>query len=265
MMPPSKLVALKEQRARVVQAQTLGYDGVAGFLREGTVFCNAVDVHEASTAELTLALVLASLRGLPDLLSAQASGDWAHAQYPGLAGRRILLIGVGGVGAEIEKRLTPFDVLLTRMARTAREDDRGSVLGMESLSVALGETDVVILAVPLGPETKHLVSTDFIGAMKAGALLVNVSRGAVVDTDALVVALNRGAISAALDVTDPEPLPPDHPLWATPNTIVTPHVGGHTGAMGGRIERLIKHQIDRLLSGEELLNIVLDSRIGNQL
>jgi len=257
MMPPSKLAALHRQPARVVQAQTLGYDGVVDFLPEGTIFCNAVNVHEASTAELTLTLMLASLRGLPQLLNAQASATWAHAQYPGLAGRTVLLIGVGGVGGEIERRLAPFDVSLRRMGRTAREDERGPVLGMESLTDELPKADIVIVAVPLGPETRKLVSTGFISAMKPGALLLNVSRGAVVDTDALVTALTRGAISAALDVTEPEPLPPDHPLWRTPNTILTPHVGGHTGAMSGRVDRLLMGQIRRLLNGEEPMNAVL--------
>lgn len=257
MMSPSKLIALNQQHARIVQAQTLGYDGVAEFLPQGTVFCNAVDVHEASTAELTLALVLASLRGLPEFFGAQSSGHWAHARQPGLSGRSVLLIGVGGVGAEIEKRLAPFDVLLTRVARTAREDERGLVLSMKSLQEELGRADVVIVAVPLSKETTHLVSSDFVGKMKPGALLVNVSRGAVVDTDAIVGALREGKISAALDVTDPEPLPPEHPLWTCPNIILTPHVGGHTGAMDARIDRLIETQIRNLLNGAEPKNVVL--------
>ena len=255
MIPAAELARLEGVRVRVVQAQTLGYDGVADALPGGVTYCNAVEVHEASTAELTLGLVLAAQRGLPELFEAQREGRWAHAQFPGLAGRRVLLIGVGGVGREIELRLAPFEVDLVRVARTARE----GVHGLDELPALLPEADIVVLAVPLTDDTRGLVSTEFLAAMKRDALLVNVSRGPVVDTAALVTALGEERVRAALDVVDPEPLPADHPLWSAPGAIITPHVGGHTGAMAGRVDRLIHEQVRRLLAGEPPANVVIST------
>lgn len=257
MIAPTALGALAGQPVSLVQSQTLGFDGVRENLPAGLTYCNAVDVHEASTAELTLTLVLASLRGLPELAIAQRDGHWAHAQYPGLAGRNVLLIGVGGVGRQIQQRLEPFDVELVRMARTAREDESGVVHGFDALPELLPAADVVILAVPLTDDTRHLVSTGFLEQLKPGSLLVNISRGPVVDTDALADRVARGLVRAAIDVTDPEPLPAGHPLWSLPGVIITPHVGGHTGAMAGRVDRLILEQIRRLQAGERPQNVVL--------
>ncbi|MEP6478396.1 MAG: 2-hydroxyacid dehydrogenase [Rhodoglobus sp.] len=256
MIPAADLARLAAVRVGVVQSQTLGYDGVRDALPPGTVYCNAVDVHEASTGELTLALVLASLRGIPAAAVDQRDGRWAHAQHPGLAGKTVLLVGVGGVGREIEGRLAPFDVTLLRVARTARTDERGVVHGFDRLPELLGEADVVILAVPLTDDTRHLVDAPFLEATKPGALIVNVSRGPVVDTQALVAALEAGRVTAALDVTDPEPLPADHPLWRAPGVLITPHLGGHTDAMSGRVDRLVREQIRRLLAGEPPKNLI---------
>lgn len=259
MIPAAKLRELEGIDVGVAQSQTLGYDGVRESLPAGITYCNAVEVHEASTAELTLALILASQRGIPQAVEAQAEGRWDHQQWPGLASSRVLLIGVGGVGIEIEARLRPFDVELDRLARTARSDERGDIHGWESLPELLPTADIVILAVPLNDDTRHLVSTEFLSGMKRGALLVNVSRGPIVDTAALTEFAASGAVRAAIDVTDPEPLPADHPLWTTPGVLITPHVGGHTGAMAGRVDRLVRNQIHRLLAGEPPANVVLNT------
>ena len=257
MIPPAELRGLEAVSVRVVQSQTLGFDGVSESLPAGIVYCNAVEVHEASTGELALALILASQRGIGEAVAAQPRGEWAHAQHPGLTDKTVLLIGVGGVGREIEKRVAPFDARLVRVARSSRTDDRGEVHGMDSLRALLPEADIVVLAVPLAGDTRHLVDAAFLGLLRPGALVVNVARGAVVDTAALVDWLAAGRGRAALDVTDPEPLPADHPLWALPGAIITPHLGGHTDAMAGRVDRVVLEQIRRLREGEPPLNPVL--------
>ncbi len=259
MIKPAALRALADQPVRIVQSQSLGFDGVPDNLPPGIVYCNAVDVHEDSTAELALALILASVRNIPELVIAQSRNRWAHDQAPGLAGRTVLLIGVGGVGRQIERRLAPFDVALTRMARTARTDDGGTIHGLTELDELLPAADIVVVAVPLTDETRHLVSGDFLDRMKPGALLVNISRGLVVDTDALVDRVGSRGLKAALDVTDPEPLPADHPLWSLPGVLITPHVGGHTGAMQGRMDRVLRDQIARLTQGLPPKNVVISA------
>jgi phosphoglycerate dehydrogenase-like enzyme len=255
MIPAAELKELAGVAVAVVQSQTLGFDAVAENLPAGLTYCNAVDVHEASTAELALALILASLRGIPTAVESARDGLWAHTRWPGLAGREILLIGVGGVGREIEARLNPFDVTLVKVAHTARE----GVHGLDELPELLPTADVVILAVPLNDSTRRLVDGAFVERMKRGALVVNVSRGAVVDTEALTASVAVGHVHAALDVTDPEPLPSEHALWRLPGVIITPHVGGHTGAMAGRVDTLVREQIRRAQLGLAPMNVVLHS------
>lgn len=252
MIPPAQLRRLEGLTIRVVQSQTLGYDGVGEHLPAGMVYCNAVGVHEGSTAELVIALVLATLRGIPKAVRDAQRGIWDHRRHGGLAGRRILVLGAGGVGQEIARRLAPFDVTLDMVARTARD----GVHGVERLPELLPLADVVVIAIPLSDSTRKLVDTNFLAAMKTGALLVNVSRGAVVDTDALVKVLGEERIHAALDVTEPEPLPADHPLWSMPGVIITPHLGGDTDEMDRRIDAIIEEQVRRLDQGEPPLNVV---------
>jgi phosphoglycerate dehydrogenase-like enzyme len=253
-----RLPAVAAVRPRLVQSQMLGYDGVAERLPAGTVFANAVGVHESSTAELALALILASLRGLPAFARQAASGVWPVA-FTGtsLADRRVLVLGTGGVGRAVAERLRPFEVELVRVARTARTDEDGRVHGVDELPELLPEADVVVLAIPLGPSTRGLVDHDFLNRMRDGALLVNVSRGPVVDTEALASAVRFGGMRAALDVTDPEPLPAGHPLLASRHVLISPHVGGNSTAMRPRIARLVRTQAERLRDGLEPLHVVL--------
>jgi phosphoglycerate dehydrogenase-like enzyme len=234
----------------------VGYDGIADALPEGVTFCNAGGVHEAATGELTLALILASLRGIPEAARAQTTGTWNHQQHPGLADKRVLILGTGGVGTEIMRRLLPFEVDITRVARTARTDSFGAIEAIADLDRLLPLADVVILAVLLSIETRGMVDARFLGLLKDDALLVNVARGPVVNTPDLVAALATGRIMAALDVTDPEPLPADHPLWSSPRTLITPHLGGDTGAFRPRIEKLLRQQIALVRAGEPPLNII---------
>ncbi len=259
MSDPRLLTRLEGVRTRLVQSQSIGYDGVAQALPAGMSFANAASVHETSTAELALALVLAAQRGIPDFVRAAATGRWASRRYESLADRRVLIVGYGNVGAAIEARLAPFEVEVLRVASRARRDDRGVIHGTDALPGLLPTVDIVIVVVPLREETRHLVGAGFLASMPDGALLVNVARGPVVDTDALLAEVASGRLRAALDVTDPEPLPADHPLWSLPNALISPHVGGNSSAMGPRFLRLLRRQIDALRDGREPENIVLRS------
>ncbi|XIE80326.1 2-hydroxyacid dehydrogenase [Streptomyces sp. SBR177] len=246
---------------RVVQTLSAGVDHVTpglGLLRPGVRLCNARGVHEASTAELTLALILASLRGIPGFVRGQDAEEWRSGFYPALADKSVLIVGYGSIGAAIEDRLAPFECArITRVARSARTTARGPVLPLTELAAELPRADVVVLSTPLTPETRQLAGADFLARMKDGALLVNVARGPVVDTAALLKEVESGRIRAALDVTDPEPLPAGHPLWHAPGVLVSPHVGGSTSAFMPRAKRLIAAQVSRFAAGEELVNTVL--------
>ncbi len=246
---------------RAVQTLSAGIDHVEpglGDLPAGVQLCNARGVHEASTAELTLALVLASLRGIPGFVHGQDKEEWRAGFYPALADKSVLIVGYGSIGAAIEDRLTPFECArVARVARSARTTERGPVLPLADLPGLLPSADVVILSTPLTEATQGLVNADFLSRMKDGALLVNVSRGPVVDTKALLAELESGRLRAALDVTDPEPLPAGHPLWHAPGLLISPHVGGSTSAFMPRAKRLMAGQLTRFAAGEPLHNIVL--------
>ncbi|WP_411100812.1 2-hydroxyacid dehydrogenase [Streptomyces sp. x-45] len=253
---------LPEMRSvQVVQTLSAGIDHVEPGLKHlpaGVRLCNARGVHEASTAELTLALVLASLRGIPDFVRAQDRGEWLGGFRPALADRTVLIVGYGSIGAAIEDRLVPFEVApVVRVARSARTTERGPVHPFTELPALLPQADVVILSTPLTEATRGLVDAEFLARMKDGALLVNVARGPVVDTKALLAELESGRLTAALDVTDPEPLPPGHPLWHAPGIVVSPHAGGPTSAFLPRAKRLLVSQLHRFVNQEPLRNVIL--------
>ncbi|WP_431960710.1 2-hydroxyacid dehydrogenase [Actinacidiphila sp. bgisy160] len=244
----------------VVQTLSAGVDHVAPHLREfppGVRLCNARGVHEASTAELAVALTLAALRGIPRFVRGQDAEEWHSGFYPALADKHVLIVGYGSIGAAIEDRLTPFECRVSRVARLARRSPHGPVHALGDLPRLLPEADVVVLSTPLTPATRHLADARFLAGMKDGALLVNVARGPVVDTRALLAELEAGRLQAALDVTDPEPLPPGHPLWHAPGVLVSPHVGGSTSAFLPRAKRLLREQLRRFAAGHDLANVVV--------
>lgn len=254
---PVLLRSLSVVRVRAVQSQSIGFDGVAAVLPPGVTFCNAAGVHEASTAELAVGLIIADRRELAEMVRAQARRGWDHRRTAALTDSRVLVIGQGGVGRAIVARLAPFEVTVVRVASTGRHDADGPVHGVADLPGLLPDVDVVVLAVPLTATTTGLVDTVFLASMKPGALLVNVARGPVVDTVGLVTAVRAGHVRAALDVTDPEPLPHDHPLWTLPGVIITPHLGGNTDAMAPRVAALVRRQLEALRDGRPLRNVVL--------
>lgn len=252
-----RLGALDGLEVGLVQSQSIGYDDIPDALPAGHVFANAATVHETSTAELAVGLAIAAQRGIPDFVRAAAEGRWAPARHDSLADRRVLLLGYGGVGRAIEERLAPFEVELTRVASRARDDERGRIHGIDELPALLPEAEVVIVGVPLNDATTGLVNAAFLAALPDRALVVNVARGPVADTDAIVAEATSGRLRFALDVTDPEPLPDGHPLFALSNVLISPHVGGATSAMMPRMARLLRDQIERMSRGDEPRNVVL--------
>ncbi len=248
---------LEGMEFRLIQGQAIGFDGVADRLPAGSVFANAGGVHEPATAELTLALILAAQRELPRIVHQQDAGVWDSIFTAGLADRRVLLLGFGGVGRAIAARLLPFEVELTAVASRARVQDGVRVAALADLPGLLADTEILINALPGGPETHHLIDDAALAALPDGALVVNVGRGPTVDTDALVSHVRQGRLRVASDVFDPEPLPADHPLWSLPGVLVSPHMGGRTSAMAPRVARLVAEQARRMLAGEEPLNVVV--------
>jgi phosphoglycerate dehydrogenase-like enzyme len=251
------LANLEGLHVRLVQGLTAGYDGVADVLPRHMVFANAASVHETSTSEMTLALILASQRGIPDYVRAAEKGHWAPAWHESLADRTVLLIGYGGVGMAIEAKLRAFEANVIRVARTRRTDEVGEIHAFTELPALVGDVDIVVVVVPLTKETTHLIDDALLSKMRDGSLLVNVARGPVADTDALLAHARTGRIRLALDVTDPEPLPEGHPLFALENVLISPHVGGATSAALPRMARLLQTQITRMRNGDEPLNVVL--------
>jgi phosphoglycerate dehydrogenase-like enzyme len=244
-------------RLRVVQSLSAGVDNVWAFLPDGVTLHNAAGVHDASTAELAVGLALASLRRIDDFARAQEHGAWLDATFDSLADKHVLIVGHGRIGAAIERRLAPFEVEITRVARSRRVLDDGTVVhAIDALPDLLPDADVVVLIVPQTPATTGMVDAAFLDRMKAGALLVNVGRGKLVVTDDLVAAVREGRVRAALDVTDPEPLPSDHPLWRLPGVLISPHVGGNTTAFLPRAHRLVASQLRRWRLGEPLDNLM---------
>lgn len=246
-------------RVRVVQTLSAGVDHIAphlGVLPSGVRLCNARGVHEASTAELTVGLILASLRGIPRFVHGQDNEKWYTGFYPALADRQVLIVGYGAIGAAVEDRLAGFECEVVRVARSARTSPRGPVHALAELPGLLPGADVVVLLTPLTEQTRGLADGPFLAAMKDGALLVNVARGPVVDTKALLAETESGRLTAALDVTDPEPLPAGHPLWHAPGVLISPHVGGSTSAFMPRARKLVREQLTRFAAGEDLANVV---------
>jgi phosphoglycerate dehydrogenase-like enzyme len=253
MGPAAELAVLTEfPQLQVVQLLTAGYDHARPLIPAGVLLCNAAGVHDASTAELALGLIIASQRGIDDFARAMPDAHWLHAARPSLADRRVLIIGAGGLGTAIRERLKPFEVELRTVARTERD----GVWSTTALPELLPWAEIVILAVPLSDETNGMVDAAFLAQMADGALLVNMSRGPVVDTDALTDQVATGRLRAALDVTDPEPLPNAHPLWRLPGVLISPHVGGNSSAFVPRAQRLVTEQLSRWASGAPLRNVV---------
>ncbi len=243
----------------VVQTLNSGVDWLPP-LPAGVRLCNASGVHDAPVAEWVVAVVLADAKRLPHFVDAQRAGRWDHtanlAFADGIPARdlaesRALIIGHGSIGRAVADRLRAFGVEVVGVARRQRADTHS----LAEIPALLPHADVVVLLAPATPATHHLVDAAFLAAMKPGALLVNAARGSLVDHDALLDTLRGGRIRAALDATDPEPLPDDHPLWSAPGVLVTPHVAGSSAHWQRRAYTLVGDQIRRWATGAALLNV----------
>jgi phosphoglycerate dehydrogenase-like enzyme len=241
---------------RLVQTLSAGVDRIVDRLPAGITLCDASGVHDVGVAEWIVMAILASYRRLPQLIEAQRATMWRHDGSRGdeLHGSSVIILGHGSIGRAVEQRLAPFGVDVVGVARSERD----GVHGLADLPTLLPSADVLVILLPLTVETRGLVGADVLSRLKPGALLVNASRGAVVDTPALIAALSDGRIRAALDVTDPEPLPEGHPLWSMPGVLITPHVAGDVSREEDRAWALVADQAGRLARGEPLRNVVVD-------
>jgi phosphoglycerate dehydrogenase-like enzyme len=258
---------------RAVQSMLAGVDWVRKLVPESIILCDGQGLHNIPTSEWTLTAILSSLKFFSFYRDLQHYGDWQRlkevdAQYrelhrgeqlptgrvlqEELYGKRVLIVGYGSIGKSIEERLRPFEVEIVRVARSARD----GVESIDRLPELLPQADIVVLIVPLTEETTGMIGAKELALMKQGALLVNAARGPVVQTDALLDALQSGRIRAAIDVTDPEPLPKGHPLWSAPNLLITPHVAGSSPRFVERAVTFAAAQVERYIKGEPLLNIV---------
>jgi phosphoglycerate dehydrogenase-like enzyme len=252
-----------------------GTEWLTALVGPAVTVCNAQGAHSISTAEWTIAAILSTLKYMPLYRDLQNEAKWSERsqaskayaeihrddrrQFPPilqeeLHGKKVLIVGYGDIGKTIEKYLLAFEVEITRVARSARSSPE--VHSVSQLDELLPHAEIVVLILPLTSESHGLIGSKQIALMPQGALLVNAARGPIVQTDALVEALNQGRIRAAVDVTDPEPLPPEHPLWKCPNLLITPHVAGSTPQFSPRAIRIAAEQVQRLVDGQPLMNVV---------
>lgn len=241
-------------RLKVVQLLSAGAEVWIPVVGDHVTLCDGKGAHTGSTAEWAVGAMLASLRRFPALIRAQADRRWAPESGETLAGKRVLIVGAGDIGNAIASRVAAFDAEPVLVARRARE----GVHDVSALETLLPQADVVVIMTPLTEATTGMVDAKFLSRMTDGALLVNASRGRVVDTEALVAEAATGRLNAALDVTDPEPLPTDHPLWSMPNVLITPHVGGNIKGALVNMYRVAGDQLRRFAAGEPLHNVVSD-------
>lgn len=260
---------------RLVLALMAGTEWIPATVGPHVTICNAHGAHNISTAEWTVSAILAMLKYFPLYLDIQRSGVWkrrfeatAHYErisgdkrplYPPvmleeLTGKKVLLVGYGAIGKQIEQMLAPFQVELVRVARNPRTEPK--VHAVSELDSLLPQAEVVVLILPLTAESHGLIGTLQFALMRQGALLVNAARGPIVNTDALVEALRSGRIRAALDVTDPEPLPDGHPLWNCPNLLLTPHVAASSPQFAPRSLATAAGELGRYINGERMHNVV---------
>lgn len=239
---------------RLLQVLTAGVDWIAGTAPERVTLCSARGAHSVPVSEWVMAAVLAGLKDLGRFRDDQRAGRWAGEPVGELADAGVLILGHGAAGREVEKRLAPFAPRIWRVARRERE----GVVTTAALPDILPLADIVIVLLALTPQTERIVDAQFISRMRPQALLVNASRGRLVDTSALLEALDARRIRAVLDVTDPEPLPTDHPLWRAPNVLITPHIAAATPGSRERVYDLVRLQLEHFARNEPLLNVVAE-------
>ena len=252
--PVYELLAGSPGRLRVIQVLSAGVDWLLGRVPEHVMVCNARGMYDRPLAEWVIGAIISIQRGHVRSRDQQAKAEWDFFEPDELEGRRVVILGMGSIGTAIAARLRPFDVEIVGVARTARDAD--GVRGLDELDELLPSADIVVAMLPLTSETRGLLDARRLALLPDGALLVNAGRGATLVTDALVAELATGRLRAALDVVDPEPLPKDHPLWALPNVLVTPHMAGDSPSTTRRCFELAGDQVRRFAAGEPLRNEV---------
>lgn len=243
--------------AKLLQIGSIGFDALNPDIPDGLQVANATTVHETATSETVVTALLAAIRDIPQLVHDMDAHKWNNFYGTGLADKKVLLIGVGGVGQAIRRRLEPFEVELTFVASRERDEDYGHVYALNQVAELLPEQDVVLVVIPANKQTNSFIDAEFLAKMKDGAVLLNAGRGSLADMDALVAEGNR--LKIVLDVATPEPLPAEHPIWDAA-TLITAHNGGNTDAMHPRMKALIERQIKHALAGEPFENIVLGQK-----
>lgn len=239
-------------RLRVIQTLSAGVDRLLGLVPTGVTLCDAGGARDVPVAEWVLAAILAATKDLGELRDHQHEHRWERRRSSELAGSTVMILGYGEIGAAVEARLAPFDVDIIRVARRARP----GVHSTDRLTSLLGQADVLVVLLPLTPATNGLLDVDLLARLRPGALLVNAARGPIIETAALLELLQAERIRAVLDVTDPEPLDADNPLWDAPGLLLTPHLAGDTLAAERRAFALVGEQVRRCIRGEPLANVV---------
>jgi phosphoglycerate dehydrogenase-like enzyme len=247
-----ELLAGPPGRLQVIQTLSAGVDWLVGRVPPHVTVCNARGIYDAPLAEWVIGAILAMQRGHIRARDAQARADWSFFEPDELIGRRVLVIGMGSIGTAIADRLRPFGVDVVGVGRAARD----GVYALSDLDALLPTADIAIAMLPLTGETHGLLDGRRLALLPDGALLVNAGRGPTIDTAALTAELVSGRLRAALDVVDPEPLPPDHPLWALPNVLITPHMAGDSPSTTIRCFELAGDQLRRFASGAPLISEV---------
>jgi phosphoglycerate dehydrogenase-like enzyme len=251
--PGQLLAAMGElPKLRLVQTLSAGTELWEGKLPDGVLLSNARGANGGATAELAMAGLLALYRQLPQFGADQAAHRWNQHQTETLDGKRLLVLGAGDLGKSLKAMAEPFGAVVTLVGRSAR----AGVRAFEEVPDLLGGQDAVVVMVPSNGGTRHLVDAAFLARMPDQAVLVNVARGPVVDTSALLAELTAKRLRAVLDVTDPEPLPAGHPLWDAPGLLILPHVGGATTGTVDRSWRVAGEQISAFAAGHEPPNLV---------
>jgi phosphoglycerate dehydrogenase-like enzyme len=248
----TELLAGPPGRLQVIQTLSAGVDWLVGKVPAHVTVCNARGVYDAPLAEWVVGAILAMQRGHIRARDQQARATWDFFEPDELTGRRVVILGLGSIGSAIAERLRPFGVEVVGVGRSARD----GVRALEDLDDLLPTADILVSMLPHTTDTRGLLDARRLALLPDGALLVNAGRGTVVDTAALVGELQAGRLRAALDVVDPEPLPPDHPLWALPNVLITPHMAGDSPATTVRAFALAGDQVRRFAAGEPLINEV---------
>jgi phosphoglycerate dehydrogenase-like enzyme len=236
----------------VVQVRSAGVDWIVDRVPSHITLCGARGTRDRAMAEWVVAALLADLKGVRPFGEAQAARRWQRLDIGDLGELKLLILGHGAIGRETERLLAPFGTEVRGVARRPRP----GVAPLSELGSLLGWADALVNLLPLTPATERLVDAELLSSLRDDALYVSAGRGATTDTAALLEELQRGRLRAVLDVVDPEPLPPEHPLWEAPGVLISPHVAGDTAESDRAAWRLVGEQLARFARGEPLLNVV---------